>query len=193
MTSSGSLDPRCSTCGRYRVWRRNEAHAIANAHPISELSLATRVCRDWVLSEGAEIAASFAEVDEYLSKGGTTGTIMATLALLAWYWCAARHHRTLLCFPATLLTCDGSLLVRSTIAIEFNSTFDSLHITFSLPMAATTKICKKPDGCYTMEALAEWRVAARIAVRAVLRRLPACCGGDVQPISPRCAVPYMQP
>ena len=51
--------------------------------------MASRVCNRVVISSSAAIAQTFAEVDEYLSKGGTTGTLMLAMALVSWYWYAA--------------------------------------------------------------------------------------------------------
>ena len=109
-----------SSFDRYRSWRRNEAHSVANYDPLTDLSMATRVCQGYVLSASAEISDAFEEVDEYLSKGGTTGTLMAALSLVAWYWYATpstltfdrgRHASLLAPEEGTLAArCCGSIV-----------------------------------------------------------------------------------
>ena len=112
---------------------------IDNYDTLSGLSMATRVCQGDVLSKSSSIADAFSEVDEYLGDGGATGSMMAVLSLVAWY---------------------------CTIAIEFNAIFDSLSITFSIPMGDTTEIVGT-DGQYTIIALAKWRMFVRIVVSAI--------------------------
>ena len=52
----------------------------------------------------------------------------------------------------------------STCSIEINATFDSLHITFSIPVGLKTSIIKTSEACYEITSLAKWRVVGRVAV-----------------------------
>ena len=88
----------------------------------------------------ATIADNYAEVDQYLGDGGSKGTLMCGLALIAWY---------------------------CTVAKEVNATISSYFVTRSIPIGSSTQIIKEKEGRYFIVMLSWQRLCIRMGVSIV--------------------------
>ena len=127
---------------QYRSWRRNEAHSVQNYDVLGDQSLAVRVCNGDVLSVSATVADAYGDVEAYLEDSNWKGTMMAGLALIAWY---------------------------CTVMKEVNGTINSYFVTRSIPVLPTneTTIVKNNNGGYRITSLSRERLVVRVFVSAI--------------------------
>ena len=133
-----------------RLWRRNIAHDVKNMDPLTQKSMALRVCElEPGLSQSASQMSQYQALDAYVS--GNIGPIMCTLAIICWILSVSR---------------------------EVNRCVDFAHCVLVLPRNDHTAV-SRTEGVVRVTSVSTMRVAivlAGLACRVTVAVLLLCFG-----------------